>query len=124
MAPLNNINNNGFGMLFQCYMNAIPIDAIVLCVTTAIDVDQVNNLVERIKTYDKDIKVYIVISHISYQELSFNSIAGPDIYSEGVIEQKLYYEQLVSKIQETKCYLINDVDNGDLLRQVVNDFEA
>ena len=70
------------------------------------------------------IKIYIVLSSISYQELSFNSIAGPDIYTEELTEQKLFLEQLKSQIKEVKCYLIDDVDNGDLFRGMVIDLEA
>lgn len=95
-----------------------------MCVNTSIAIDQISNLVDRIRTYDKDIKIYIVLSSISYQELSFNSIAGPDIYTEELTEQKLFLEQLKSQIKEVKCYLIDDVDNGDLFRGMVIDLEA
>lgn len=115
--PINKVNTNDFGMLYHAYISSLPIDYVVLCTNTSMDWSE---LLRKIDELDNmEIKnIAIVMSDLTYDvstlELLNNIITFPE--NKDVI--KRYVEEYKYIFPQIKIFTLDDVKNGDLLRDI------
>ena len=118
MFPLSRINTNQFGMVYNAYMNALPVDYIVICTNSGIDPEIIKKEVERLELYGNN-NIAIVISELSYDELGAENSSKNLPYK----EDKIVIEKAVEKYREClkkkNIFEFKDVVNGLLYNDII-----
>ena len=119
MFPLNRNYNNDFGMLYNAYLNALPIDYMVLCTNSVIETRVIRNEIMKLNLIQKP-DIAIVVSDLTYNsfttpnsERSYPYVQSPELF-------KLAYETYTTDFPEYPVYTLSDVENKLLYNDILS----
>lgn len=115
--PINKVNTNDFGMLYHAYISSLPIDYVVLCTNTSMDWSE---LLRKIDELDNmEIKnIAIVMSDLTYDVSTLERLNNIITFPENKDVIKRYVEEYKYIFPQIKIFTLDDVKNGDLLRDI------
>jgi len=119
MFPLNKNYNNDFGMLYNAYLNALPIDYLILCTNSVIETRVIRNEITKLNLIQKP-DISIVVSELTYNRIttphsdrSYPYMQDPELFM-------LALESYTQDFSEYPVYSMNDVKNKKLYNDIID----
>lgn len=118
MFPLSKVNTNDFGMLYNAYLNALPIDYIVICTNSGIDVSVIKNEIKKLNLRGNT-DISIVVSNLSYDEFSVEHSDKTISHMEEHSVIKIGIDEYKKNLIGVPIYSEDDVVDGLLLSDIM-----